>query len=138
LNDPIGPRTARAQRSRGNVMKLVRELEAKYTKQNLPNFNVGDNVDVEVRIKEGDKERIQLFSGVVIQKRGAGIRTMFTVRRIVQGEGVERVFPLHSPKIANVVVRREGRVRRSKLFYLRGRTGRAARIDEKARTTKSE
>ncbi|MBL8768481.1 MAG: 50S ribosomal protein L19 [Planctomycetes bacterium] len=119
-------------------MKLVRELESKYTKQNLPTFNVGDNVDVEVRIKEGDKERIQLFSGVVIQVRGSGIRTMFTVRRIVQGEGVERVFPLHSPKIANVVVRREGRVRRSKLYYLRGRTGRAARIDEKARATKGE
>lgn len=98
----------------------------------VPAFHVGDTVDVDVRIQEGDKERIQTFTGVVIARRGGnGARATFTVRRIVQGEGVERVFPLHSPRIAAVRVRRAGKVRRAKLYYLRERFGKAARIKEK-------
>lgn len=94
-------------------------------------FEVGDTVDVHVRILEGDKERIQLFNGVVIAKRGSGTRESFTVRRIVAGEGVERTWPINSPKIAKLVVKRHGRVRRAKLFYLRHRTGKAVRLVER-------
>jgi large subunit ribosomal protein L19 len=94
-------------------------------------FEVGDTVDVHVRILEGDKERIQLFNGVVIAKRGSGTREAFTVRRIVAGEGVERSWPINSPKIAKLVVKRHGRVRRAKLFYLRHRTGKAVRLAER-------
>lgn len=114
-------------------MDLIGNLDKASTKESIPSFSVGDTVAVEVRIKEGDKERIQIFTGVVIAMRGAGIKRTFTVRRIVQGEGVERVFPFHSPKIAGVRVERHGRVRRAKLYYLRGRTGKAARIAEKRR-----
>ena len=95
-------------------------------------FAVGDTVDVHTRILEGDKERIQIFSGVVIATRGSGTREMFTVRRIVAGQGVERVFPTNSKKIAKVVVKRHGRVRRAKLFYLRDRVGKATRLRERA------
>lgn len=112
-------------------MDRIRNYEKKALKPNLPEFSVGDNVDVELKIQEGEKERIQVFSGVVISTRGTGIKKMFTVRRIVQSEGVERIFPIHSPKIAAIHVKRKGRVRRSKLFYLRGRTGKAARITAK-------
>ncbi len=118
-------------------MDLIREIEKRHLKTDAPKFEVGDAVDVEVRIAEGDKERIQLFSGVVIAIRGSGARRMFTVRRIVQGEGVERIFPMHSPKIAGVRVKRHGRVRRAKLFYLRGRHGKAARMKERARVTET-
>ncbi len=98
----------------------------------MPDFHVGDTVEVDVRIREGDKERVQTFAGVVIaRKGGVGPRASFTVRRIVQGEGVERVFPLHSPHIAAVRVKRAGRVRRAKLYYLRERFGKAARIKER-------
>ena len=97
---------------------------------------VGDSVDVHTRILEGNKERIQIFSGVVIAKSGEGINESFTVRRIVAGEGVERSFPVHSPKIAKAEVKRHGRVRRAKLFYLRDRVGKAARIREKRRDAK--
>jgi len=114
-------------------MDLIRELENANLKESTPSFEVGDQVYVQVRISEGDKERIQTFNGVVIAKRGSGVRASFTVRRIVQGEGVERVFPLHSPKIAGIKVTRAGRVRRAKLYYLRGRTGKAARIAERRR-----
>lgn len=100
-------------------------------------FDIGDTVDVHQRILEGDKERIQIFNGVVIARRGTGTRENFTVRRIVAGEGVERTFPLHSPKIAKVEVKRHGKVRRAKLFYLRNRTGKATRLTERAeRATK--
>lgn len=100
-------------------------------------FDIGDTVDVHQRILEGDKERIQIFNGVVIARRGTGTRENFTVRRIVAGEGVERTFPVHSPKIAKVEVKRHGKVRRAKLFYLRNRTGKATRLTERAeRTTK--
>ena len=116
-------------------MDLIHNLDKNSLKESIPAFNVGDTVAVEVRIKEGEKERIQVFTGVVIAIKGAGVARSFTVRRIVQGEGVERVFPFHSPKVAGVRVERHGRVRRAKLYYLRGRTGKAARIQEKRRPT---
>ena len=100
-------------------------------------FQIGDQVDIHVRILEGEKERTQVFSGTVIARRGAGTREMFTVRRIVQGEGVERIFPLCSPKIAKIEVKRTGRVRRAKLYYLRKRVGKATRLRERsARATR--
>ncbi len=95
------------------------------------NFAVGDTVDVHTRILEGSKERVQIFSGVVIARRGHGTGEMFTVRRIVAGEGVERTFPVNTPKIALIEVKRHGRVRRAKLFYLRERTGKATRLRER-------
>lgn len=97
----------------------------------VPDFEIGDQVEVHQRILEGQKERIQIFTGVVIGRKGEGTRSMFTVRRIVQGEGVERVFPVNSPKIAKVTVKRTGRVRRAKLYYLRKRVGKATRLRER-------
>jgi large subunit ribosomal protein L19 len=111
--------------------RLITLVEEAAVKKELPKFEVGDTVDVHVRILEGSKERTQIFNGVVIGRRGAGMREMFTVRRIVQGEGVERTFPLHSPKIAKVEVKRTGRVRRAKLYYLRQRVGKATRLRER-------
>ena len=113
---------------RNRLIALVEEAAAK---KELPVFEIGDTVDVHVRILEGQKERVQIFNGVVISRRGDGMREMFTVRRIVQGEGVERTFPLHSPKIAKIEVKRTGRVRRAKLYYLRGRVGKATRLRER-------
>jgi large subunit ribosomal protein L19 len=104
--------------------------EAQYRKD-IPEFRIGDQVDVHQRILEGQKERTQIFSGTVISRRGEGMREYFTVRRLVQGEGVERVFPLHSPKIAKVEVKRSGRARRAKLYYLRKRVGKATRLRER-------
>ena len=113
-------------------MEMIKKIEQKYLKQSLPEFHVGDVVDVHVRIKEGDKERIQLFNGTVIKcKGGKGIRGAFTVRRIVQGEGVERVFPFHSPYVDRVVVKRPGKARRAKLYYLRDRVGKATKVKER-------
>ncbi len=94
-------------------------------------FEIGDTVDVHTRILEGDKQRIQIFNGTVIARRGSGTRETFTVRRIVAGEGVERTFPVHSSKIAELVVKRHGRVRRAKLYYLRDRIGKATRLTER-------
>ena len=94
-------------------------------------FEIGDTVDVHCRILEGEKERIQVFSGVVIARSGSGTREMFTVRRIVQGEGVERKFPLHSPRVAKVVVQRAGVTRRAKLYYLRDRVGKGVRLKQR-------
>src|SRR5262245_65557480 len=94
-------------------------------------FEIGDQVDVHLRIMEGEKERIQIYSGTVIARRGGGSRATFTVRRIVQGEGVERIFPLHSPRIAAVEVKRSGRVRRAKLYYLRERVGKSTKLRER-------
>jgi large subunit ribosomal protein L19 len=108
----------------------LRIAETPYLRAQPLEFGVGDTVDVAVKIPEGDKERIQLFTGTVIRRRGAGLSETFTVRRIVQGEGVERVFPLHSPKIAWVKVQRRGEVRRAKLYYLRKRVGKATRLRE--------
>src|SRR5438552_9194678 len=111
--------------------RLLSMVEAANFKKDVPQFSIGDQVDVHQRILEGEKARIQVFSGVVIARRGDGMRETFTVRRIVQGEGVERIFPLHSPKIAKVAVKRTGRVRRAKLYYLRDRVGKATRLRER-------
>jgi large subunit ribosomal protein L19 len=109
-------------------MGLVEEAQLK---KDFPDFAIGDQVDVHQRILEGQKERIQVFSGTVIARRGEGLRETFTVRRIVQSEGVERIFPLHSPKIAKVEMKRTGQVRRAKLYYLRKRVGKATRLRER-------
>ena len=110
---------------------LIELAEQPSLRENEFNFAVGDTVDVHTRILEGDKERIQIFTGVVISMRGSGLREMFTVRRIVAGEGVERTFPVHSPKVADVKVKRHGRVRRAKLYFLRERIGKATRLRER-------
>jgi len=110
------------------IMNLVEQVSLN---KNPPKFDVGDTVDVHTRILEGEKERIQIFSGVVIARNGSGTREMFTVRRIVASQGVERKFPLHSPRIAKVEVKRSGVVRRAKLFYLRERSGKAVRLKER-------
>ena len=111
---------------------FARELEKlDIKKTNIPVFKVGDSLDVHVRIKEGDKERIQLFSGVCIARKGGALRETFTVRRIVEGEGVERIFPLHSPNVVKIEVTRAGKVRRAKLYYLRDRVGKSTRIKER-------
>ncbi len=112
--------------------KLIAAVESDNIKGDRPKFDVGDTVDVHQRILEGEKERTQVFNGVVIAKKGDGARETFTVRRIVQGEGVERVFPLHSPKIAKIEVKRTGHTRRAKLYYLRKRVGKATRLRERA------
>lgn len=113
------------------MSNIIAELEAEQLKQDLPEFGPGDTVVIQVRVKEGDRERLQAFEGVVIAKRNRGINSAFTVRKISNGEGVERVFQTHSPLVAEIKVKRRGKVRRSKLYYLRGRTGKAARIKEK-------
>jgi large subunit ribosomal protein L19 len=115
--------------------KLMDLVEKSTMKTTTPPFEIGDTVDVHVRILEGDKERIQIFNGVVIGRSGSGPREMFIVRRIVQGEGVERKFPLHSPRIADIVVKRSGKVRRAKLYYLRLRSGKAVRLKERFSST---
>ena len=112
-------------------MDKFSDFEQQWMKTEVPEFSVGDTVDVEVRIKEGDKERSQIFNGTVIARRGRGPAEVVTVRRIVQGEGVERTFPLHSPKVAAIDVVRRGDVRRAKLYYLRDRVGKATRVKEK-------
>lgn len=109
----------------------VKEVEKRYMKQDLPEVHPGDTVKVKIKIREGSKERIQAYEGVVIKMRGAGINKTVTVRRVFQGVGVERVFLLHSPKVESIQVLRQGAVRRAKLYYLRERTGKAARIREK-------
>jgi large subunit ribosomal protein L19 len=110
---------------------LLDAVEKSSLREQPLQFAVGDSVDVHTRILEGTKERIQIFSGVVIARSGAGTSEMFTVRRIVQGEGVERKFPINSPKISHIEVKRHARVRRAKLFYLRERTGKATRLKER-------
>jgi len=111
--------------------KLLASVEASSLKPEVPSFEIGDTVDVHTRILEGEKERVQIFNGVVIAKSGAGSREMFTVRRIVAGEGVERKFLIHSPKIARIEVKRSGVSRRAKLYYLRDRSGKSTRLREK-------
>ena len=113
--------------------KIMELVEKASMKEDKPEFEVGDTVDVHTKILEGNKERIQVFSGVVIAMSGAGSREMFTVRRIVNNEGVERKFPAHSPRIAKVEVKRSAQVRRAKLYYLRDRTGKATRLKERRR-----
>src|ERR1700751_4783441 len=110
---------------------LLLEVEKPALRTDLPAFSPGDSVRVHVKVREGEKERIQMFAGVVIARRGGGSRETFTVRKISGGVGVERIFPLHSPIIDRIEVERRGAVRRAKLYYLRARKGKAARIDEK-------
>ncbi len=112
-------------------MDLVKALSDQYLKPELPEINVGDTVRVSVKVKEGNRERIQVFEGRVIARQGVGVRETFTVRRISYGIGVERLFPVHSPRIAKIEVVSRGVVRRAKLYYLRNLTGKAARIKEK-------
>jgi len=110
------------------VMNLVEQASLK---TDVPKFEIGDTVDVHCEILEGEKKRIQVFSGVVIARSGSGTREMFTVRRVVQGEGVERKFPLHSPRVAKIEVTRSAVVRRAKLYFLRDRVGKAVRLKER-------
>ncbi len=112
---------------------LINIVEATQHRDDLPEFDPGDTVNVHLRVVEGDKERIQQFEGVVLSKNGAGAGRTFTVRKVSGGIGVERIFPLYSPRIAKIEVKRRGRVRRSKLYYLRERSGKAARIKERRR-----
>lgn len=116
-------------------MHAFSETQKEWLRTDVPPFRAGDTVRVNVRVKEGDKERVQAFEGVCIARRGAGVSASFTVRKISNGIGVERIFPLHSPMLADITVVRRGRVRRAKLFYLRTLTGKATRIKE--RKTKS-
>ncbi|MEY8563017.1 50S ribosomal protein L19 [Eggerthellaceae bacterium 3-80] len=113
-------------------MDIIRAIEQQQMKQDVPAFNVGDNVKVHYRITEGNRERIQVFQGDVIRRQGASNRETFTVRKISFSVGVERTFPVHSPKIEKIEVVRQGDVRRAKLYYLRNKVGKAAKIKEKA------
>lgn len=119
------------QQLKGQQLMEVVERASMKKAGDVPQFEIGDTVDVHTRILEGEKERIQIFRGVVIARNGSGTREMFTVRRIVAGEGVERKFPLQSPRIAKVEVNRSGIVRRAKLYFLRGRVGKAVRLKER-------
>ena len=112
-------------------MSVLRELTSDQLKTDVPEFSAGDTLRVHVRVIEGEKQRIQIFEGNVIQRKGSGIQETFTVRKVTQGVAVERIFPLHSPRIAQIEPIRRGKVRRARLFYLRGRKGRAARIKER-------
>lgn len=111
-------------------MDAIKLIAEGCLKEATPEFEIGDTVKVDVKIREGDKERIQSFEGTVIAKRGSGVAETFTVRRLSYGVGVERVFPIHSPNVADVKVVRKGKVRRAKLYYLRGRVGKAAKVKE--------
>jgi large subunit ribosomal protein L19 len=117
---------------------IVKQIEEAYEKKDRPQFRVGDTVDVATRIIEGEKERTQVFSGTVIMRKGSGVNETFTVRRIVNNEGVERGFPVHSPFVSKVIVRRSGETRRAKLYYLRDRVGKSVRLTEKRKGKKVE
>lgn len=116
---------------------LIEELEEKYIKQDIPSFKVGDTLKVHLRIIEGDKERVQVFTGTVIARKGGGLSETFSLYRVAYGAGMERVFLLHSPRIAKIEVVRCGDVRRAKLYYLRGKTGKASKVKEKIGTKKT-
>lgn len=113
------------------MMDIIRALEQEQLRKDLPNLEIGDYVKVHLKVKEGSRERIQIFEGTVIAIKGESLRETFTVRRVSYGVGVERILPVHSPKIANVEVVRKGKVRRAKLYYLRDRVGKAAKVKEK-------
>ncbi len=115
------------------MTNIIQQLESEQLKDNIPPFGPGDTVKVQVRVTEGERERLQSYEGVVIAKKNRGLNSSFTVRKSTGGEGVERVFQTHSPLIADIQVMRRGDVRRAKLYYLRDRTGKAARIKEKIR-----
>ena len=112
-------------------MRALDAIEKDWHRKKAVKFDVGDSIDVHVRIIEGDRERIQIFAGVVIAKRHEGLSETFTVRRMVQGEGVERIFPVNSPRVVDIIVKKKGNVRRAKLHYLRDRVGRGTRVEEK-------
>ena len=111
--------------------ELLDAVESKSLKKEIPHFEIGDTVDVHCKIREGDKERMQIFTGTVIARRGRGINEMFTVRRIVNNEGVERIFPIHSPNLVGIKPVRSGKVRRAKLYFLRKRTGKAVKLPQR-------
>ncbi|HLR35739.1 MAG TPA: 50S ribosomal protein L19 [Tissierellales bacterium] len=113
-------------------MDVIKMIEAEQLREDLPQFRAGDSVQVHYKVKEGSRERIQVFEGTVLKRQGGGARETFTVRRISYGVGVERTFPLHSPKIEKIVVTRRGKTKRSKLYYLRERQGKSARVKEKS------
>ena len=113
------------------MSEALKKIAADSMKNEVPQFEIGDTVKISVNIREGERERIQMFEGTVIAKKGSGVAETFTVRRVSYGVGVERVFPLHSPNVKDVQVIRRGKVRRSKLYYLRDRVGKAARVKEK-------
>ena len=113
------------------MSKLIQEIEQEQLRKDIPEFGAGDTVVVQVRVKEGNRERLQAYEGVVIAKRNRGLNSSFTVRKVSHGEGVERVFQTHSPQIASIQRKRRGDVRRAKLYYLRQRSGKSARIKEK-------
>lgn len=112
-------------------MDIIEQISARKMKESVPEFSIGDTVRVDVKVVEGSRERVQAFQGTVIQRKGAGICATFTVRKVSQGVGVERIFPLHSPNVSTVKVIRRGKVRRAKLYYLRKLKGKAARVAEK-------
>ncbi|ERI92891.1 ribosomal protein L19 [Clostridiales bacterium oral taxon 876 str. F0540] len=112
------------------MLEIIKAIEAEQIRTDLPKFNVGDTVKVHVKVKEGNRERIQIFEGIVLKRQNGGIRETFTVRRISYGVGVERTFPVNSPIIDKIDVVRRGKVRRAKLFYLRDRVGKAAKVKE--------
>ncbi|MCD6461091.1 50S ribosomal protein L19 [bacterium] len=114
-------------------MSVISKIEQENMKKKVPEFNVGDTVKVYTKIVEGERERIQVFTGTVIARKGKDANEMFTVRRVVYGEGVERVFYVHSPRVENVEVTRRGKVRRAKLYYLKNKVGKSARVKEKKR-----
>lgn len=116
-----------------NMNPLIEEITKEQLRSDIPDFRPGDTVRVHARIVEGSRERIQIFEGVVIKRRGAGISESYTVRKVSNGVGVERTFPVHSPRVAKIEVTRQGRVRRAKLYYIRDRHGKAARIQERIR-----
>lgn len=111
-------------------MNIIDAIQKEQFKDNVPEFSAGDTVKVHVKVVEGKNERIQIFEGVVLRRTGSGINENFTVRKVSQGVGVERIFPIHSPRVANIEVVRRGKVRRARLYYLRKRFGKAARIKE--------
>ncbi len=120
------------------INQIIRNIELGQMKKEPPQFLVGDTVDVATLIKEGEKERTQVFTGIVIMRKGSGINETFTVRRIVNNEGVERIYPLHSPFVQSVTVRRSGETRRAKLYYLRDRVGKATRLAEIRKVKKTD
>jgi large subunit ribosomal protein L19 len=123
--------TARLCREVSVMSRLIEEIERQQMKKDVPDFAPGDTVVVQVRVTEGDRERLQAYEGIVIAKRNRGLNSSFTVRKVSHGEGVERVFQTHSPAVAEIKVKRRGDVRRAKLYYLRDLSGKAARIKEK-------
>ncbi len=112
-----------------NKGKMIRDFESNYAKKDIPKFRVGDTVEVHVKIVEEGKKRIQIFEGTVIGRKGSGIRETFTVRKVSYGEGVERVFPVHSPNIEKIVISKKGSVKRAKLYYIRGKLGKKTKIE---------